>query len=44
MTKIIPKRDTAKIEGDFVAFLIGIRIQVDAIGDLESGRGRIGSL
>ena len=26
MAKIIPKRVTAELEGDFVVFLIGIRI------------------
>ena len=26
MTKVVPKRVTAEIEGDFVVFLIGLRI------------------
>ena len=26
MTKVVPKRVTAQIEGDFVVFLIGMRI------------------
>ena len=47
MTKVVPKRVTAQIEGDFVVFLMppfGLAkasSTTEALGHLESARGRM---